>query len=114
MPATLSNPSPSTSGSASSGNMSKKIVAEKATTTNITVHKNDSHVNKPTGVELDFSIVDELKWTRASISLFELEKIAQFRNEIVNSLPRRMPNLPQQFIMSIDTQDSVGDGSAIR
>ena len=54
-----------------------------------------------------------MKWTRASISLFELAKIAQFQNEIVNDLPGRMSNLSQQFVSSINTQDSTIDGSAI-
>ena len=72
------NPSPLTSGSAPLGSSSKEIVAEKATTTDPIVNKTNSHVNKPASVELEFSIVDELKQTQASISLFELAKIAQF------------------------------------
>lgn len=70
------NLSPSTSGSACLGCSSKKIVAEKAMTTDTIVNKSDSHVNKPASLVLDFSIVDELKWTQSSISLFELAKIA--------------------------------------
>lgn len=109
----MSNPSVSNSGSAPSGNAQKKVVVERAATTEITVNKNGSHVNKPASVELDFNIVDELKRTQGSISLFELAKIAQFRNEIINSLSGRMPNLPHQFITNIETQDSTVDGSAI-
>ena len=64
------NPSPSTSGSALLGSPSKKTMEEKAMKTNTIVNKTNSHVNKPASVELDFIIVDELKWTRGSISLF--------------------------------------------
>ena len=46
-------------------------------------------------------------------SLFELAKITQFRNEIVNALLGKVPNIPQQLIMSIDIQDLVVDGIAI-
>ena len=86
--------SPSTSGSVPLVNSSKKTVVDKATTIDPIVNKTDSHVNKPINVDLDFSIVDELKQTRSNVSLFELAKIDQFQNEIVNSLLGRTPNLP--------------------
>ena len=91
----------------------KKNTADKVVTTNTTINKNPLHVNTISTVELDFSIVEEIKRTWASISLFELGKIAQFRNEIVNVLPRKMPKILQQLITSIDIQDSVFYGAAI-
>ena len=87
------NPSPLTNVSVPLVNPSKKTMADKSTTTDPIINKIDSHENKSINLELDFSIVDELKWTRASISLFELAKIAQFRHEIVNALPGIMLNL---------------------
>lgn len=110
---TQSNPSVSNSGSTTSGNTQKKTATYKVVTIDITISKNNPPVNKTTNTELDFNIVDELKRTRASISLFKLAKIAQFQNEIVNSLPGKGPNLPQQPITSINTQDSSVDGSTI-
>ena len=68
---------------------------DKAVMTNVVVNKNHSPVNTTANVELDFSIVEELKRTQASISLFELAKITQFRNGIVNALLGKMPKLPQ-------------------
>lgn len=86
------NPSPLTSVSVPLVNPSKKIVADKAMTIDPIVNKTDSHENKSINVELDFSMVDELKWTWANISLFKLAKIAQFWNNIVNVIPCRMLN----------------------
>lgn len=81
--------------------------------TNVAVNKNLLPVNTTANVELDFSIVEELKRTRASILLFELAKIMQFHNEIVNALPEKMPKIPQQLMTSIDIQDSVVEDTAI-
>lgn len=84
-------------------NLPKKIVIKKTTASDPTISKTDPHVNKSITVDLNFSIIDELKKTQASISLFELAKIAQFKNEIVNAIPSRTPKLPQQSISSIDS-----------
>ena len=62
-PITQSNPFVSNSKSTSSGNTQKKIVEEKAVTTNIIVNKNNPPVNKTASAELGFSRVDELQWT---------------------------------------------------
>lgn len=95
------------------GTYKKKIVIDKAVTTNVDVNKNHSHVNTTANVELDSSILEELKRTRASILLFELAKITQFRNEIVNAMSSKMSKLPQQLITSIDIQYSVVEGVVI-
>jgi hypothetical protein len=91
---TQPNPFVSNSRSTASGNTQKKIVADEEVTTDITISKNNPPVNKTTNVELDFSIVEELKRTRSNISLLGLAKIDQFQNEIVNSLPGKGPNFP--------------------
>ena len=86
---------------------------DKAVMTNVVVKNNPLLINTTANIELDLSIVEELKWSWASISLFELAKIAQFRKEIVNVLPRKMPKLPHYLITSIDIQDSLVEGAAI-
>lgn len=53
-------------------NLPKKNVIRKTTASDPTINKNDPLVNKSINIDLDFSIVDELKMTQASISLFEL------------------------------------------
>ena len=73
----------------------RKNTHDKEVTTNITVNKKNSPVDTDVILEIDFSIREYLKRTGASISLFELAKIAQFWNEIVNALPGRMPKITQ-------------------
>lgn len=79
----------------------RKNMPDKEVTTNTTINKKNPPVNTTTSIELDFSIVEDLKRTRARISLFKLAKIAQFRNEIVNALPGKMTRIPQQLITNI-------------
>jgi hypothetical protein len=74
-PIALPNSSPPTSISVPKTNSPKKIVISKTIASDPTISKIDPLVNKSITIDLDFSIVNELKRTRASISLFELGKI---------------------------------------
>lgn len=60
-PVTQANPYVSNRGSTSSRNTQKKTMMDKAVTNDITISKNNPHVNKTTIVELHFNIVNELK-----------------------------------------------------
>ena len=89
------NPSTTTNTSDTPECSQRKNVPDKAVTTNITVNKKNSPKDTDVILELDFSIVEDLNRIWVSISLFELAKIAQFQNEIVNALPGRMPKIHQ-------------------
>ena len=67
---------------------------DKTVATNKIVNKKSSPINKDDSLELVLSILEDLERTQASISLFELGKIAQFHNEIINALPGKMPKIP--------------------
>lgn len=107
------NPSPTIDANNAPECSQRNNAVDKTAATNQIVNKKSSPVNTGDNVELDFSIAEDLKRTRASISLFELSKIAQFRNEIVNALPSRVPKIPHQLITNIHIQDSAIDGVAI-
>ena len=106
------NPSP-TIDTSNRESSQRNNVPDKTVAATKTVNKKSSPVNIDDNVELGFSIIDDLKRTQASISLFELAKIAQFRNEIINALLGKMPKIPQQLITSIHVQDFVVDVVAI-
>ena len=107
------NPSPTIDAKDAPESSQRNNVPDKTVAANKNVNKKSSPINTDDSLELEFSIVDDLKRTRASISLFELAKIAQFHNEIINVLPGRMPKIPQQLITSIHVQDFAIDGVAI-
>ena len=89
------NPSPTIDASNAPESSQRNNAPDKTVVANKIVNKNSSPVNIDDNVELDFSIVEYLKRTRASISLFELANIARFCNEIINVLPGKMPKIPQ-------------------
>ena len=89
------NPSPTINANDAPKSSQRNNAPDKIVTTNKFVNKKSSPVNTNNSLKLDFSIVEDLKRTRASIPLFELAKIAKFRNEIVNALLGMMPKIPQ-------------------
>ena len=70
------NPSPTIDGSDAPKSSQRNHAPDKTVTENTIVNKKSSHANTDDSVELDFSIVEDLKRTQTSISLFELAKIA--------------------------------------
>ena len=107
------NPSPTIDASDAPKSSQRNNAPDKTIATNNIVNKKRSLVNMDDSLELDFRIVEDLKRAWASISLFELSKIAQFHNDIINVLLDRMPKIPQQLITSIHIQDFDVDGVAI-
>ena len=92
----------------------KKSVPSKLAIAEPVVDKATKPIDKTSPRNLDFSIVDELKNTRASISLFEITEIAQFIDEIVNTLLEKAPNLPKDLISNLDILKPQIEGSMIR
>ena len=91
------NPSPSVTKNTNNTpeGSQRKNAPNKSVTTHTIINKKNPAINTTASIELDFSIVEDLKRTRASISLFKLAKIVQFQNEIVNALLGKMSKIPQ-------------------